>query len=244
MKTPVLWITANVSKMAKVIQIQAFVRGWLVRKRLSLAGPGVLSRKASVNDEDFVTCERKERKHPYEYFALEEDGKIWWFDFESLWKWSIQSAVPTNPYTRTPLTADTRKRLREICNYQLRTNGEIPAESEHFTERIQQRWNLLCQTFRDNGFVEIRPDLFLTFTKSEYISMFILLRRDIETVFSDKDPHKARAIRSCKRVVQLANTESLHRVILYSTYVLVTLLSLHKDPYVMVFSIMSALYRC
>ena len=55
--------------------------------------------------------------HPFDYFAFEEDGKIFWFDIRSLFQMSIDKLQPENPYTRCKLTLETRKRLKEAIYY-------------------------------------------------------------------------------------------------------------------------------
>ena len=96
-----------------MVRAQALVRGWLLRKRLALGGPGVLRRSLVTNDEDLVTCESKETIRPFEYFGFEENGKVWCFSFPSLWKWAVRSHQPVNPYTKVPLDIETRKRMHE-----------------------------------------------------------------------------------------------------------------------------------
>lgn len=112
--TTVLWADANASKTACIIKIQAFVRGGLLRKRLRLNGPGVLYRSGLANDEDLVTCEDKERQDPLTYFAFNENGKVWWFDYATLSNWVYRSNIPLNPYTKVPLDIDTKRRMFQI----------------------------------------------------------------------------------------------------------------------------------
>jgi hypothetical protein len=188
-----------------------------------------------------VTCTEKERQHPLDYFAFDEGGKVWWFDFDSLWQWSVQS--PVNPYTRTPLTQDTRMRLWAVWAYRSRALVEPPPEPKTLDARLASRWTVICRVFADNGFVDVHPGQFQGFTKADFLSMFILLKRDLDSVLPSWDPVKARALRFCDRGIRTANRLSpLYR--LQSTYTLLLLLTLHKNPYTMVFSILSALYRC
>jgi len=240
-KVPVLWVETHLPRIVPLVRCQALVRGWLLRTRLRLAGPGVLRRTALANDEDLVTCTEKERQHPLDYFAFDEGGKVWWFDFESLWQWTIRS--PINPYTRTPLTQDTRMRLWAIWAHRSRALVEPPPEPKILEARLAARWTVLCRVFADHGFVDIYPGQFQGFTKADFLSMFILLKRDLDSVLPSWDPVKARALRFCDRGIRTANRLSpLYR--LQSTYTLLVLLTLHKNPYTMVFSILSALYRC
>ena len=76
------------------------------------------------------------------------------------------------------------------------------------------------------------------------LTAFVLLGRDIETVFRVSDPFREKAIRLCNRASEAARHMPSPQYILHSVYTLKWLLSLHKDPYVMAFSVLSALYRC
>lgn len=214
----------------------------MVRSRLALAGPGVLRREGLANDEDPVTSISKDRQDPFDYIAFEEGGKTWWFGFDTLWTWAIRS--PTNPYTRTPLSADTRSRLWAIWSHRSRTRTTLPTEPTPIEERLAGRWTVLCRIFADNGFEDIRPDQFRSFVKADYLSMFILLKRDLLGVLPAWDPARTRAILLCDRAIRLAYRLAPPVYRLQSAYLLLLLLTLHKNPYTMVFSILSALYRC
>lgn len=242
-RVPTLWATVHKTRSSGIVAAQAVARGWLLRKRLHLGGPGVLRRKDLANDEDLVTCETKDRQHPLAYFSFEENGKVWWFDFDSLWRWTAQSHEPSNPYTKVPLSMDTRKRLRAMWAYQQRHRLSTPEESTDYDQRVRNRWNILSQLFVDHGFVDVHPSTFLRFTAAELQSMFVLLERDIRVAFSEKDPGVARAIRLCRKGMYPVITQS-NQFILWSSYTLLLLLTIHKDPYVMTFSVLSALYRC
>lgn len=241
MKQPLLWADANKPRATRLVKAQAVVRGFLLRKRLRLAGPGVLCRANLANDEDLGTCVEKDRQHPLSYFAFEENGKVWWFDFDTIWKWSSRSHEPLNPYTKVPLSVLTKGRLRSIWVYTIRNRETVPDESLEYTERLQHRLNVLCQIFAENGFVDAHPGAFSRFTKSDYATAFVLLGRDIETIFPDSDPFKGRALRLCRHVPH-PHDNSLY--ILRSVVSLILLQHLHRDNYIMAFAVLSALYRC
>lgn len=242
MKHPMLWADVYSFQSRRIARLQAIVRGWLLRRRLALAGPGVLRRTNLANTEELMTCDEAGRVSPLDYFAFEEGGKVWWFSFESLWKWCIQSIDPVNPYTKVPLTTDTRKRLREIYARRMRSN-DLFREALTYEDRLRHRWNILCQLFRDNGFVDIEPGTFLRFNKSEYMSMFVLLYRDLPVVLSEKDPQRDKILWYCRRGM-LVTELSTKSYILHATYILIWMLTAHKDPYSMVFTVLSAFYRC
>lgn len=244
MKLPVRWADVHRHKSHRIARAQALIRGWLLRKRLSLGGPGVLCRKNLANDEELVTCVEKERQHPLEYFAFEENGKVWWFDFQSLWRWSIQTHEPVNPYTKVPLSNETRRRLRAIWGYLHRHHLSMPPESPYFSQRLQQRWNVLCQLFIDNGFVDVHPNNFLNLRKHELRSMLILLQRDIQVILREKDVGRDRILRLCGAPIHSRNITEPTRYAMWVPYILMLILAVPKDPYVMTFSVLSALYRC
>ena len=242
MKSPVLWTSLHTT--SPVVRLQALVRGFLLRKRLALAGPGVLHRADLANDEDVFTCESKVRQHPMEYFSFEEGGKLWWFDVGSLWTWSARSLEPVNPYTKTPLTLDTRKRLRAIWGHAYRMRLIFPLGGKTFDEILTLRWNVLSQIFRDNGFLDVHPQSFLRFSRAEYGAMFALLHQDLLVVLSERDPCRDKILRLCRRGMSIRPAVGNEAYILHSGLLLLLMLSVPKDPYVLVFSILSAFFRC
>jgi hypothetical protein len=223
---------ASLHQASPIVRVQALVRGWLLRKRLALAGPGVLRRKDVNNEEDLFTCESKDRQHPMQYFSFEEGGKVWWFDAGSLWGWMSRSVEPVNPYTKTPIPSEARRRFRAIQRRSRFSSGAETAE-----EMNSQRWNLIVQVFRDNGFLDVHPQQFANFTVSDYRTMFVFLERDLQIVLPERDMYRAQLIRICRRG-QKANG------ILFPINLLLRMLMLPRDPYVLVFSILSAFYRC
>ena len=246
MKTPLRWADVHHDKSVRIARIQALIRGWLLRKRLALGGPGVLCRKNLANDEELVTCVEKERQHPLEYFAFEENGKVWWFDFASLWRWSIQTHEPANPYTKVPLSTDTRRRLRAFWGYlQRRDKANLPPENMNYELRVQQRWNVLCQLFIDNGFIDVHPNTFLNLQSYELRSMLVLLERDVRVVLRDTEYGRDRILQICRVPLLERNRNLAPKMMkMWIAYILMVLLSVPKDPYVMTFSVLSALYRC
>lgn len=221
-RNPVLW--ASLHTKSPIVRIQALVRGWLVRNRLALAGPGALHRKVVNNDEDLFTCETKDRQDPMKYFAFEEAGKVYWFDRESLWSWMSRSVEPVNPYTKTPIPVEAKRRIRALQRGLSSTAEDITA----------QRWNLIVQVFRDNGFVDVHPEQFANFRGPEYHTMFVFLERDLQVVLPETNIHRARLLRLCRR-------GQFSRV---PTFLLLRMLLIPRDPYILVFSILSAFYRC
>jgi len=221
----------------RVVKCQSFARRWLVLYRCRLAGPGVLKRKDLANDDDLVTCEESNRQHPFEYFAFTENGKTWWFDFNTIWVWSLKSHEPANPYTKVPLTTETRKRLREMWAYRSRNLIKVPLDPEHAEERLRIRWNFLCQTFVDHGFVDVTPGQLIRLSKPSHIAMWRFIYEDFG---------KVPALRSlCDYMLSppLLRANSISYVV-NSLRVLMRFVTYQKEPYITIFSVMSAIYRC
>lgn len=233
-RAPVLWI--DLHKASPVVRLQALVRGWLLRRRLALAGPGVLRRKDLVNDEDLFTCESKDRQYPLDYFAFEEAGKVYWFNAKDLWSWMTRSVTPLNPYTKTPISNDVRKRLREWG-----WRNHMAYTTETADEMMYRRWNTISQIFRENGFIDAHPAQFTNFDSSDYKTMFVLLERDLQIVLPEKDIYRERLLKICKRG-QRSEDPDAH--ILHCSFLLLRMLSIPKDPYILVFSVLSAFMRC
>lgn len=240
----VLWADVHRPRRAGIVSIQACVRGWLVRTRLALGGPGCLSRTDLATDEELVTCVDKTRQHPFDYFGFEENDKIWWFDTRTLWTWSLHSHEPTNPYTKVPLSRETRLRLRAAWAYRQRRRLPLSPESSEYTQRLRARWTAVSQVVGDYGFSDGDPAKWMTLGQRELRSMFTILERDLQAVLPDSDPGKARALRLCRRGLNDVRPVHPSVYVLWAAYTILLLLTIHKDPYSMTFSVMSALHRC
>lgn len=237
-----LWTSANASKETSVCKIQALVRGWLLRKRLELGGPGVLSRKNLANEEELMTGD--ENIHPFDYFAYEEDGRIWWFSFNTIWRWCAQKESPDNPYTRSRIPTDVRKRIHASWAYRQRHRLPLPEESNIFGERLRTRWTILSHIFEDYGYGDIPVNMFMRLTASEFSYMFTLLHADIRATVSDKEPWKQTAIRFCNRAIMTARSLSTPHYIMQSVYTLMLIMMKPKDPHAVAFMVLSAIHRC
>lgn len=214
------------------------MRGWLVRSRLALGGPGVLCRKNVTNEEDLATYES--RVHPFEYFGFEEDGKLWWFTFSTIWSWCVRSSKPVNPYTKVPLTQDTLKRLHAGWSYRWRHTLDVPTETRIYRERVMNRTHIVCQVFANYGFGDIDTEVFTTLSRPDFMVMFRYIYDDIRIALPESHPHKAMILRYCLRVPEVLHGE---QYTLHAMYVLMLLLLRMRDPYVFAFIILSAVYR-
>lgn len=235
-RKPEIWSTVH--KAAPVVRLQALARGWFVRHKLKLKGPGVLRRKDVFNDEDLFTCESKDRKYPIEYFSFEENGRIYWFDHFSLWWWCNRSVEPVNPYTKVPIPFEARKRLRRLCTNRYLLNFATANTAE---EKWLWRWNVLSQIFRENGFIDSHPMQFSNFESGDHRAMFVLLERDLQIVLSEKDIYRERLLSLCRRGHSREDTSDRS---IHTANILLYMLSIPKDPYILVFSILAAYMRC
>lgn len=244
MKKPVLWSDVHKREANGIVKFQALLRGWLIRKYLKLCGKGVLCRKDLVNDEDLVTFEDKSKQYPLDYFSIEENGKVWWFDFETIYRWCCQSHRPVNPYSKTPLTIEDRKRIFEVWGCRQRTRMPLPKESIIHIERVQSRWNLLCQIFENYGFSDLHPNMFANLAKIDYYSVLRMIDDDMRVSVSDKAHYKQRITMLASNGIRCITNMDSHHYIRSTLMTLLIMLSKPKDPYILVFIILSALHRC
>ena len=232
-KTAEVWKDVR-EKDIRITKCQSIIRRWLVVHRLRLGGPGVLKRKDLANDEELVTFVESSRQHPFTYFAFTENNKVWWFDFDTLWVWSLKSAEPTNPYTRAPLTTEIRKRLRESWAYRHRHKIDTPPDPRDVEERIRCRWIMLHQTFADNGFTDVSLNQLIHLPKNSHIAMWRFLQDDSPISEYFAALMLTTSIVNAGPVMYIVNSlRNLTKVV-----------TLEKEPYETVFAVMSAIYRC
>jgi hypothetical protein len=232
-KSAQIWKDAE-QKDLRVIKCQAVARGWRVRHHLFLAGPGVLCRKDLANEDDLVTCQESHRQHPFDYFAFLENGKIWWFNFDTIWMWSLKSLEPSNPYTRATLSKDTRVRLRELWVLRVRRGFPKPVEPTGTEELIAARWTMLCQVFTDHGFTDVPLQQLIRLSKSSHIAMWRFLRADAPVTMWQ-------CIYMLSGKMLNSNTPTY---IVNSLRLLMRVVMIQKEPYETIFNVMSAIYRC
>lgn len=235
-----LWTEANKEKIVAAQKLQAVIRGWLVRHRIALAGPGVLRRTGLANDEDLETCEESSRQDPMNYVAFTENGKTWWFDFATLWKWMRLSVEPTNPYTKVPLSVETRTRLRKLWAYRRRHHETVPGDPGGYEDRVRVRWTLICQVFADNGLGQMNPEQFLRLSKSDYIFIFRILRDDLQASLPTQSRHALSMIHRC---LITSWTLPYAQFTLQCSYALMSMLLHTRREYDHAFYVLSALYR-
>jgi hypothetical protein len=169
-----LWKDVN-NLDSKVILIQKLWRGYLVRSWLTMSGPGVLKRSVCHNEDEIVTLDEKHKVNPFDYIGFEENSKVFWFDVRSLVEICKRTLKPTNPYTREPLTTNTRQRLRKICirRYARKmSNYHNQQSSLSFEEKLELQWMYICQILEENCFFDTSP---MYFTAMSRIQLFIFI---------------------------------------------------------------------
>lgn len=244
-KTVRIWHTVN-KVDSKVIKISKLWRGHAVRRLLKLAGLGVLNRSVCHNEEELVSFESKNRVHPFEYFSFEEGGKIWWFDIRSIISCLNSALVPVNPYTRMPLSIDTRRRIREIYVYRLNYRKPIyhnaPPSRSH-QELLEFQWMRICQILAENGFEDVNPNLFLAISRAQLYTLIVFIMRDMKALAMEhpKSSKRHRYYAILKREQDQFYT--FQAPFLHVGNLLLMLLNDSVEPYNVCFILMSALHR-
>jgi len=232
-----LWADVHRQRLSRLPKVQALYRGWRVRTVLALSGPGVLRRGNCVNDEELVTLESKDRQYPYEYFGIEEGGRIWWFDFATAWEWFTRSVTPTNPYTKTPISHEALGRLRKLHLWRRRWRILVPPPPRDLKENIIRRWTVLSQIFRGYGFEDAHPEQFANLSSANLKIALRFLSEDIDAM---PRPNK-RMLGIIDR--GLGYVASSTTSMIYSLNLL-TIMMTDSRSYDFVFLLLSALYRC
>lgn len=183
-KTPRIWAEIN-NVEPKVILIQKIWRGFFIRNCMAECGPGVLKRAVCHNDEELVTLESRNRQYPLDYFSFEEGGKVFWFDTASISRCVFDSPKPLNPYTRQPVSLETRRRLRRIC-FRRKLRGSFSDSTKI--------WAQICQILEENGFEEMNPMLFESLNRSQFLVFLNLLKMDLDAILAESPKHKGRIV--------------------------------------------------
>ncbi len=236
-KQPVLWATVHRTRDSKLIRAQALIRGYLVRARLALGGPGVLRRGDLANDEDLATLTETCRIDPEDYFAFEENGKVWAFEFPTIFTWSLRSEVPVNPYTKVPLSTETRTRLVRLWSYHTRHRNPLNVLSFDETCRF------LAHIFQNNGFTDIGTLSFQEVPKVAWVRFYRAFQQELLTMYSPESKVHRRGIMMCRRMEHFIIGAGSHMYCEISATNLLRMLCVPRDPYLVCFSILSCFYR-
>jgi hypothetical protein len=178
-KTIRMWSEHNPRIKYLIIRFQSLWRGYQIRYRLKLAGKGAIKRSLCHNDDEMVTGDSKTDIHPFDYFSIEEDGKVWWFDQKSMIQWAQKSVSVSNPFTRQKLSPSDMNRLHELTFLRKKARQTIvhSYDIEHPTIEYlrDQRWLRVVQKMREhsvaedvhpNHFGDIEYDQFVVFVNS------------------------------------------------------------------------------
>ena len=248
-KSPRIWKDVN-NLDVKAVHIQKVWRGYSLRKWLVLAGPGVLKRSVCHNDEELVTLEDKQSVNPLDYFAFEENEKVYWFDIRSLSENCMTKVDPTNPYTREPISIETRRRLRALCVKRDRNkleNMHNARGSRTVDEIIHTTWINICQIIIENGFFEMSPLYFVSLNRPQLFIFISILRQDLIAWAAEHTNPKSRRYRYVfwmKRLIdEYSKGMDLPRVSYLTGRVLTAILNDVPNNYPICFIIMSALHR-
>lgn len=248
-KEPRLWHIIN-NVESKVIKISKIWKGYFVRKLLSMSGDGVLKRSLCHNSEELISGEEKEKTDPFLYFSFNENGKVWWFDIRSIISCMNQGLKPQNPYTRQPLSIETRKRIRYFYNYRLRNKLDVsytPNVKYLNSVITERRWLRICQILEENAFEDTVPRMFTTMNKTEFYVFLVLFLNDMKAWATD---HEYKGSRRMKYVFCIRNLLAKKQLITSASEfsysisgMLLSILNDSIDPYPICFIIMSSLYR-
>lgn len=246
-KIPRIWTKVN-GHDNKIIRIQKIWKGYFTRKQLKLAGPGVLKRSLCNNSDELILFEPISTIHPLNYFGFEESGKVYGFDIRTII--DVLHRTSENPFTRQPLSIESRKRIREIYGFRLRK--KLDNYYEHNVLRtpealLQNRWTQVCQIIEENGFFNIHPNLFIGLNKSQLYILLNMICNDIKVWASEHNPVLSKRFRY---LVWLKNSiKKFNKVsdLSYHSFTAASVLCIILydcvDSYNVCFTIMSALYR-
>ena len=245
-KTVRLWhIVNNID--SKVTLISKAWRGYAVRIRLRRAGPGVLKRSLCHNDEELVTMDSKDKYNPLDFFSFQEGDKVWWFDVCSIIACLNSSMTPLNPYTRQPLSLETRHRLRTVYNH--RIFNHLPTthrpKTHTLEETVDNNWLRICQVLQENGFEDADPRMFARLSKSELLIILGFLVVDMHILAEEhlKSSKRYRYYASLKRERDVSFGTSDRTVKLKVSNLIMHIMNDMVDVYPFCFLVVSALYR-
>jgi len=246
MKKPKLW---SEEKANSIVLIQKRWRGYRIRNRMKLQGPGILKRSLCHNDDDLVTCENRDEVHPGNYFSFDEDGKIFWFDIRSIYAWSLEHLRPTNPYTRQPLSIEIRKRLKQVII--LREAVGLPLF--HDLKRIMDikkvfsdRWTLIGQYLEENLFEDMNLTVLLNMNQTQFW-LFSYHMYESLLLWANEKPDSRRPV-YCAWMKQCWRRQTLEmnattNVAFYVSGTLLKILKDCREPYEVCFQIVAACHR-
>jgi hypothetical protein len=226
----------------KIVRIQAVWKGYSLRNRLKRGGPGVLKRSICHNEDEFMSLEPIAKLDPRLYFGFEQDGKVWAFNVYGLCKILLQDIEPKNPYTRTPFSNDTRRRLRQYFFYLVRRRD---AEIVNIlrTNPIEIKLVLITQILHENGFEDFRPEYLTMCSNDQTYILRALLLHDMRAL-AFKNPN-LRLYRYCSLLNSKTIMATSHPVtkLIHILLLIFADMTCSSQEYEFCFLIMSALFK-
>jgi hypothetical protein len=247
-KSPRLWVDVN-NVNSNVILISKIWKGYIVRKCLKRAGSGVLNRSVCNNADEIMSFEPISKVHPLDYFGFEENGKVYGFHICTILDIFNRAHNPQNPYTREVINMETRKRVREIYGFRIRSKLPTYHEDARLIGAdnvLSNRWLQVSQIIEENGFYNLNPNLFLGLNKSQLYIFLNMILNDMKSWAAEHNNNSRRFL-YCFWIRKILNKHSSSQTVQeYSFYVstiLLTILYNTIEPYTISFIIMSSLYR-
>lgn len=183
------WIAWRPILLYHITRVQALWRGYMVRKPLKLAGKGVLNRSICINDDEMITMESKDRLHPHDFFSIEEDGKVWFFDQRTIFQWAQKDLIIRNPYTRTPLSNKDTFRIRTLYVWRRKRKMDVfhePLPEMTLLEKRDKRWMRVTQIMREAGYDEIHHENFISLNYQQLACFINSVTEDLRWWTSEK----------------------------------------------------------
>jgi hypothetical protein len=107
--------------ITKIIKIQSFIRGSIIRYLNKLRGPGLFKRTLCNNDCDIYLMDDIKTIHLLDFYSVKEhDNFIYGFHIETIYKYINLNSDKTeinNPYTNRPLPNGSIQNINIIYNY-------------------------------------------------------------------------------------------------------------------------------
>lgn len=197
-----------------------------------------------------MTFDDKKSVYPLDYFAFNEADKVYWFDVKSMVQNCMNTLKPTNPYTREPLSVETRQRLRKLSIKRIYNgiqNVHTDLSSMSGDEIIDMLWMNVCQIIEENGFFDMSIEYFTGLNRTQLYVFNQLIHTDLIAWAAE---HKTRMSRRRRyigwihRVIHEHQKGAHERYLSYITAKsLLSMLNDYPEQYPLCFIIMSAIHR-
>jgi hypothetical protein len=160
-------------------KVQKWVRGFIVRKYISLHGPACKNKTLCTNEYDFVTMEPLTEIDFHQFISYKDkDGFIYGFDIASLHNLIIKSPDTRrikNPYNRNNMPKNISSKLRMLLRYanilkiDVRVSFENPLNTVNDEKSTELRTVSLFQTIDALGNYS-NPEWFLSLNRKQLFS--------------------------------------------------------------------------